>query len=79
MKVHLQHSDDPLTAGNDIEALCGKVIARAAFALWADTEFGKVAYLNSAALCVKCYLKVGKGRYLYAIAPGEEALHANTD
>jgi len=72
MKVHLQHSDEPLTAGQTITALCGKEIANATFALWADTEFGDVAHLNSAALCTKCYLTAGKGRYLYALANGQE-------
>lgn len=79
LKIHLQRVDEPLTAGADIEALCGAVVARAVFALYADTDFPDVAHINSVAVCSKCYAIRGAGKYIYALAQGEEAIHANTD
>ena len=79
MKIHLQRVDDPLTAGEDIEALCGAVVGRAVFAMYADTDFPDVAHINSTKVCQKCYAIRGTGKYIYALAPGEEVLHANTD
>jgi len=79
MKIHLQRVDDPLKAGEDIEALCGAMVAKATFALWADTEYPDVASINAIAVCSKCYSIRGAGKYIYALVPGEEAIHANTD
>jgi len=79
VKIHLQRVDEPLKAGEDIQALCGALVARAEFALYADTDYPEVAHLNSTAVCGKCYAILGFGKYVYALVPGEEAIHANTD
>lgn len=78
MKIHLQRVDDPLIAGQDQEALCGAVVARAIFPVIVDTAYESTVSINSISCCPKCYAIRGKGKYVYALAPGQEAMTEHT-
>lgn len=73
MKIHLQRVDEPLEAGKDIEAMCGVVVARAIFPMIVDTEYEEIVMIRSISFCPKCYAIKGSGKYVYALAPGQEA------
>jgi len=73
MKIHLQRVDEPLTAGKDIEALCGVTVIKAVFPMIVDTEYEEAVILRSILFCAKCYAVRGVGKYVYALAPGQEA------
>lgn len=78
MKVHLASSDDPLSAGRDQDAACGKTVPKAVFLFVFDMGLSGLATLSSLLCCKRCadILKGGPSRrYLYGLANGEEAIH----
>jgi hypothetical protein len=73
VKIHLLRTEEQLKEGSDIEALCGKTIAKARFPFAATTEFGDAVTLSALLICSKCYAIKGSGRYVYGLVPGQEA------
>ncbi|MGO9073864.1 MAG: hypothetical protein ACLPLR_06105 [Terriglobales bacterium] len=80
MKTHLKDSAEPLIAGQDQVALCGRTVGKAAFVFQFDTGSGKVEGLSTILFCRECMIQLAllgekSRRYLYGMLDGEQAKH----
>lgn len=87
MKPHYSQSRERLIEGTDIVAACGALVPKATWAFMLDRESKVIDALtlvgNSLTECRTCLAiiddsanKIDGPRYIYAMLPGEEALHA---
>lgn len=75
-KVHFTAKDEPLIEGEDVEAICGAKVSKAAFVMLLDTEavdnqMDWATFRNSCYRCLKVPLV---GRWQYAVMNGQEAM-----
>ena len=74
MKVHLAYTDEPLKAGEDVSAVCGEIIGKAAFPFIFE-GFPYLAHLNYMHICSKCYATDKRTwKYMYGLVNGQEAM-----
>lgn len=77
MKAHLVSSAEPLQAGRDQDAACGKQIKKARFVfMWDDMDITGNSLLEGAVsisphVCRECKLGSQWERYIYGIMSGE--------
>lgn len=83
-RIHLADSAEPLTELTAITALCGVEIPNAIYVMMGDQEFAPLGFnaidiyeviKNLRGLCSHCSDMEIKGRYVYAIRAGQEALN----
>ena len=76
MKAHLKDSDSPIVEGNKIAANCLTLIPNARIVMmWDSAEMGQELLIYNLNICRKCAEAPVKGRYMYGIVSGGEALN----
>lgn len=86
MKPHFKVSAAKLVEGTDMVAECGKTIPKATFPFMLDLDaliLDTVTIGNSARdrrECIRSMFEAREGRrYVYALMPGEESKHEDSD
>lgn len=71
-KIHLVQSQIPLTEGKDVEVMCGKIIGKAAFVAFVDSDSDIPTPQFGIAVCARCQVANWFYRYLYAVREGQD-------
>jgi hypothetical protein len=76
VKHHFANSSEPLKEGSTIEALCGVDVQKAAFVASLDCSIVGYSFAVRAirGMCRKCNDGDLSKRFVYVIAPGQEAM-----